>query len=164
MMIVAKKDGMGLGRVRLRRFVGIRCDLAVTGERNECGRGIYESQRGPKECMPFSLQPCMSSALPAGLDVMRTTRVDKDQFMHVLMGEMKLTLSLEGDVDILEHLHGVRTTTLLLGVEQDVALLGHPTSDHLEEDGAESLLHVGTDPDEEPVVELQSSREHGSDT
>lgn len=76
----------------------------------------------------------------------------------------KLTLSLESDVDILEHLHGVRTTALLLGVEQNVTLLGHSAGDHVEENGSEGLLHVRADPDEEPVVQLHGSGENSSNT
>ena len=71
----------------------------------------------------------------------------------------KRTLSLERHIHILEHRHRIRAAPFLLGVEQDVTLLGHPTSDHLEENGTESLFHVGTDPDEEPVVELEAGGE-----
>ena len=73
------------------------------------------------------------------------------------------TLSLERDVDILEHLHRVRTAPLLLGVEQNVALLRDRALDHVEQDGAERLLHVGADPDEEPVVELHAGGKDGAD-
>ena len=75
-----------------------------------------------------------------------------------------LTLGLEGDVDVLEHLHRVRTAALLLGVEEDVPLLGDRAVDHVEEHGAEGLLHVGADPDEEPVVELYTGGEDSADT
>lgn len=105
----------------------------------------------------------MSSALPAGLEVMRTTA----RCVSLACGydvEVVLTLGLEGDVDVLEHLHGVRATALLLGVEEDVALLGHGAVDHVEEDGAEGLLHVRADPDQEPVVELDSRGQHSTDT
>ena len=74
-----------------------------------------------------------------------------------------LTLSLERDVDILEHLHRVRTAPLLLGVEQDVALLRDRALDHVEEHGPERALHVRADPDQEPVVELHRRREHRAD-
>ena len=62
-----------------REMIAMRLELASGLGMNGCWyssalkRLIYESQRGPKECMPFSLQPAMSSALPAGLEVMRTT-------------------------------------------------------------------------------------------
>lgn len=36
--------------------------------------------------------------------------------------------------------------------------------DHVEEDGAESLLHVRADPDKEPVIELHGGGEDGADT
>lgn len=46
---------------------------------------IYESQRGPNECIPFSLQPCMSSALPTGLDVISTTVVRQNMLLILLV-------------------------------------------------------------------------------
>ena len=74
-----------------------------------------------------------------------------------------LTLSLERVVDVPEHLHRVRATALLLSVVKNVALLGNRAVDHVEEDRAERLLHVRTDPDEEPVVELDAGGEDGAD-
>lgn len=74
------------------------------------------------------------------------------------------TLSLEGNVDIFEHLHGVGAAAFLLGVEEDVALFWDPAMDHVEEDRPEGLLHIRPDPDEEPVVELQAGREHSTDS
>ena len=76
---------------------------------------------------------------------------------------MMLTLGLEGDVDLLEHLHGVRTAALLLSVEEDVALLRHTAVDHIKEDGTERLFHVRTDPNQEPIVELHGSGQYGTD-
>ena len=84
--------------------------------------------------------------------------IRRDQHLHDYSERWKeLTLSLEGDVNVLEHLHGIRTTALLFGIEEDVALLGHSAGDHVKEDGSESLLHVGADPNQEPVVELHGS-------
>lgn len=77
---------------------------------------------------------------------------------------MRLTFSLECDVDILQHLHRVRAATLLLGIEKNVALLGDRAVDHVEEDGAEALLHVRANPDQEPVVELHGGGQDGADT
>jgi hypothetical protein len=74
-----------------------------------------------------------------------------------------LTLCLKGLVYILEHLDRVRTTTFLLGVEHNVAFLGDPALDDVKQDRAKRLLHVGADPDEEPVVELGAGGEHGAD-
>lgn len=76
----------------------------------------------------------------------------------------KLTLSLEGDVDILEHLHCVWAAALLLGIKEYVALLGDLAVDHIEENGAKGLLHIRADPDQEPVFELHRSGAHGTDT
>lgn len=76
---------------------------------------------------------------------------------------MMLTLGLEGDVYLLEHLHGVRTTALLFSVEEDVALLRHSAVDHIEEDGTERLFRVRTDPNQEPIVELHGSGQYGAD-
>ena len=75
-----------------------------------------------------------------------------------------LTLSFEGDVNVLQHLHGVWPAALLLGVEEDVALLGDGAMDHVEEDGTERLLHVRADPDQEPVVELCAGGKYSTDT
>lgn len=72
-------------------------------------------------------------------------------------------LSLECLVDVFKHLYGVRTASLLLGVEDDVALLGDAAFDHVKEDAAERLLHVGADPDEVPVIELDAGREDRPD-
>ena len=73
-------------------------------------------------------------------------------------------LRLERHVDLLEHLHRVWPAALLLGVVEDVALLRDRALDHVEEDGAEGFFHVGSDPDEEPVVELHGRREHSANT
>ena len=35
---------------------------------------------------------------------------------------------------------------------------------HIEQDWSECLLHVGTDPDEEPVLELNGRRQDSADT
>ena len=75
----------------------------------------------------------------------------------------KRTLSLERHIHILEHRHRIRAAPFLLGVEEDVALLGDRAVDHVEEDRAEALLHVGADPDEEPVVELDAGGEDCAD-
>ena len=77
-----------------------------------------------------------------------------ENFEYHLVSRIRIvhTLSSEGDIYFLEHFHGVRTTTLLLGIEEDISLLRHRKVDHVEEDRAESLLHVRTDPNEEPVV------------
>lgn len=76
----------------------------------------------------------------------------------------RLTFSFECDIDILQHLHRVRAATLLLCIEENVALLGNRAVDHIEEDGAEALLHVRTNPDQEPVVELHGSGQDSTDT
>ena len=81
-----------------------------------------------------------------------------------VLRKRKLTLSLERDIHILQHLHRIRAASLLLSVEEDVALLRDRALDHVEQDGAERLLHVGADPDEEPVVELETGGEDGADT
>ena len=112
--------------------------------------------------MPFSLQPCMSSALPTGLEVMRTTGNVGQPRAHIVRNA-SLTLSLERDINLLEHLHRVRAAALLFGVVQDVALLRDGALDHVEEHGSERALHVRTDPDQEPVVELHCRREHRAD-
>ena len=114
--------------------------------------------------MPLSLQPCMSSALPFGLEVMITTVINFVSTEPNSNVYDALTFSLELDIHLLEHLHRVRAAALLLGVEQDVALLRNLALDHVEQDGAEGLLHVRADPDEEPVVELQAGGEHSADT
>src|SRR5258708_22547201 len=44
---------------------------------------LYESQRGPNECIPFSLQPCMSSAFPLGFEVMITTSALKLSYISL---------------------------------------------------------------------------------
>lgn len=73
------------------------------------------------------------------------------------------TLGFEGDIDLLEHLHGVWPASLLLSVEEDVALLRHSAMDHVKEDGPKRLLHVGADPDQEPIVELHGGGEDRPD-
>ena len=105
----------------------------------------------------------MSSALPTGLEVMRTTGNVGQPRAHIVRNA-SLTLSLERDIDLLEHLHRVRAAALLFGVVQDVALLRDGALDHVEEHGSERALHVRTDPDQEPVVELHAGREHSTDT
>ena len=89
-----------------------------------------------------------------------------ENFEYHLVSRIRIehTLSSEGDIDLLEHFHGVGSTSLLLGVEEDVALLGDRLRDHLKENRTEGLLHVRTDPDEEPVVELDAGREHCANT
>lgn len=105
----------------------------------------------------------MSSALPTGLEVMRTT-VNANQPRDRCTEEISLTLGLERDIDLLQHLHRVGAAAFLLGIIQDIALLRDGLLDHIEEHGSERALHVRTDPDQEPVVELHARREHGTDT
>ena len=74
------------------------------------------------------------------------------------------TFGLEGDIYILQHFHRVWAAAFLLGIEEDVALLGDGSVDHVEENGAESLFHVRSDPDEEPIVKLDTGGKYGADT
>ena len=73
------------------------------------------------------------------------------------------TLSVPVLVNLLENLHRVWTASFLLGIEQNVALLRDLALDHVEQNGSKGFLHVGADPDEEPVVELDAGGKHGAD-
>ncbi len=106
----------------------------------------------------------MSSALPTGFEVMRTTVVyDRRQQRAIHFAAEPRTFCLKGDVDILQHLHSVRATALLFGIEKNVALLWNGAVNHVEENRAKGLLHVGTNPDQEPVIQLYTSGQHSSD-
>ena len=106
----------------------------------------------------------MSSALPTGLDVMMTTvSITVSSNCPTSWKSRKRTLSFERHIHILEHRHRIRAAPFLLGVEQDVALFRDLALDHVEQDGPKGLFHVRTDPDEEPVVELEAGGEDSAD-
>ena len=73
------------------------------------------------------------------------------------------TLSPKRHIDILQHLHRIGPATLFLRVKDHKALLRDLAVDDVEEDRAEGVLHVGADPDEEPVVELSAGGEDSAD-
>ena len=73
-------------------------------------------------------------------------------------------LCVERLVDILEHLDCIGPPTFLLSVEQDVPPLWNLALDHVKDDGAERALEVGSDPDEEPIVELEACRQDSANS
>lgn len=66
------------------------------------------------------------------------------------------TFCLESDIYILEHFHSVWSAAFLFRIEEDITLLRNSTLDHIKEYRPKGLLHIRTNPNEEPVIELHA--------